>query len=250
MVFLKTRFEIDKIREAGKIVAEVLSRMGEEVRPGISTLELDRIAEAIILSYPDCRPAFKGYGGFPNSLCTSVNDEVVHGIPKRSRLLKEGDLISIDVGVFHKGYFADAAATFCVGGVDERRGRLIDSCRRALEAGIAQSVVNNRIGDIGAAVQRVVEKDRYSVVRDLVGHGIGQNLHEDPQVPNYGRPRSGYPLKEGLVLAIEPMVNEGTADVRTLEDNWTVVTADGGLSAHIEHTVAIGPNGPEILTRI
>lgn len=248
MVFLKTRFEIEKIREAGKIVGEVLARMEKEIRPGISTLELDEIAESIILSYPDSRPAFKGYGGFPNTLCVSLNDEVVHGIPKSDRRLVEGDVVSVDVGAFHRGYYADAAATFCVGPADQRRARLIDSCRRALEAGIAQAVMNNRIGDIGAAVQKVAEADSYSVVRDLVGHGIGQNLHEDPQVPNYGRPKIGYPLKEGLVLAIEPMVNEGTHNVRTLDDKWTVVTADGKLSAHIEHTVAVGPNGPEILT--
>ncbi|MCE5273186.1 type I methionyl aminopeptidase [bacterium] len=249
MVFLKTRFEIEKIREAGKIVAEVLARVEKEIRPGISTLELDELAERIILAHPDSRPAFKGYGGFPGTLCVSLNNEVVHGIPKRDRILAESDVVSVDVGAFHRGYYADAAATFVVGPADERRARLIDSCRRALEAGIAQAVMNNRVGDIGAAVQKVVEADNYSVVRDLVGHGIGQSLHEDPQVPNYGRPKSGYPLKEGLVVAIEPMVNEGTYDVRTLSDNWTVVTADGKLSAHIEHTVAVGPNGPEILTR-
>jgi methionyl aminopeptidase len=248
MVFLKTKTEIGKIREAGRIVAEILARMEEEIRPGVSTLELDRMAEKLILSRPDSRPAFKGYGGFPGTLCTSINDEVVHGIPRKDRILVPGDLISIDVGVCHKGYFADAASTFCVGQAGPRQARLMDSTKRALAAGIAQAVVDNRIGDIGSAVQRMVEQDNFSVVRDLVGHGIGQNLHEDPQVPNYGAPHRGYPIKEGLVLAIEPMVNEGTAEVRTLEDNWTVVTADGKLSAHFEHTVAIGANGPEIMT--
>ncbi|HUU27016.1 MAG TPA: type I methionyl aminopeptidase [archaeon] len=248
MVFLKNRSEIDKIRESGKIVSGVLARIAREVRPGISTLELDEIAEALINSYPETRAAFKGYGGFPNALCTSVNSEVVHGIPRRDKILQEGDLISVDVGVYYKGYFADAAATFCVGSPGSRQLKLIESTKRALAAGIGQAVPRKHIGDIGAAVQRVVEADNFSVVRDLVGHGIGQNLHEDPQVPNYGLPNRGYPLKEGLVLAIEPMVNEGTSEIKTLEDNWTVVTADGKLSAHFEHTVAIGPNGPEILT--
>ena len=248
MVFLKTRSEIGKIREAGKIVAEVLALVGEMVAPGVSTLELDQAADKLIGSYPDCRPAFKGYGGFPNTLCTSVNEEVVHGIPRRERILKEGDLISVDVGVFRKGYFADAAATFSVGKPTGKQTRLIDCTRRALAAGIEQALGNNRVGDIGAAVQKVAQQEKFSVVRDLVGHGIGQNLHEDPQVPNFGTPKHGYLLKEGLVLAIEPMINEGTHEVRTLPDNWTVVTADGKLSVHFEHTVAIGPGGPEILT--
>ncbi|MBN2287981.1 MAG: type I methionyl aminopeptidase [Candidatus Glassbacteria bacterium] len=248
MVFLKSRPEIAKIRDAGKIVAEVLARVGQAIAPGISTLELDRIAEELINSHPDSRAAFKGYGGFPNALCTSINNEVVHGIPKKDRILAPGDLASIDVGVFSKGYFADAAASFSVGRASPRVGRLLEVTRRSLEEGISQARAQNRIGDIGSAVQRYVESNNYSVVRDLVGHGIGQNLHEDPQVPNYGTPNRGYELKEGLVLAIEPMVNEGTPEVRTLDDNWTVVTADGKLSAHFEHTVAVGPNGPEILT--
>jgi len=248
MVFLKTRSEINKIREAGKIVAEVLACIEDKIAPGVSTLELEWIAEEVINSYPDSRAAFKGYGGFPNALCTSINEEVVHGIPKKDRILASGDLISIDVGVFYKGYYADAAASFAVGEPSPRVTDLLEITRSGLEAGIAQARVKNRIGDIGAAVQKLVEAHNYSIVRDLVGHGIGQNLHEDPQVPNYGSPNRGYLLKEGLVLAIEPMVNEGTSEVRTLEDNWTVVTVDGKLSAHFEHTVAVGPNGPEILT--
>ncbi len=248
MVFLKTRSEINKISEAGKIVAEVLALVGEMVKPGVSTFELDQAADKLIGSYPNCRAAFKGYGGFPNTLCTSVNEEVVHGIPRNDRILNRGDLISIDVGVFRKGYFADAAATFSVGKPTGQQIRLMDCAHRALAAGIEQVVDNNRVGDIGAAVQKVARKENFSVVRDLVGHGIGQNLHEDPQVPNFGTPRRGYLLKEGLVLAVEPMINEGTHEVRTLADNWTVVTADGKLSVHFEHTVAIGPNGPEILT--
>lgn len=248
MVFLKTRSEINKISEAGKIVAEVLALVGEMVKPGVSTFELDQAADKLIGSYPNCRAAFKGYGGFPNTLCTSVNEEVVHGIPRNDRILNRGDLISIDVGVFRKGYFADAAATFSVGKPTGQQIRLMDCARQALAAGIEQVVDNNRVGDIGAAVQKVARKENFSVVRDLVGHGIGQNLHEDPQVPNFGTPRRGYLLKEGLVLAVEPMINEGTHEVRTLADNWTVVTVDGKLSVHFEHTVAIGPNGPEILT--
>lgn len=248
MVFLKTRSEINQIREAGKIVAEVLALVGEMVKPGVSTFELDQAADKLIGSYPDCRAAFKGYGGFPNTLCTSVNEEVVHGIPRSDRILNGGDLIGIDVGVFRKGYFADAAATFSVGKPSGQQIKLMDCTRRALTAGIEQAVGNNHVGDIGAAVQKVARKENFSVVRDLVGHGIGQNLHEDPQVPNFGTPKRGYLLKEGLVLAIEPMINEGTHEVRILSDNWTVVTADGKLSVHFEHTVAIGPNGPEILT--
>ena len=248
MVFLKTRSEINKIREAGKIVAEVLARIEDKIAPGVSTLDLEWIAEKVINPYPDSRAAFKGYGGFPNALCTSINEEVVHGIPHKDRIIASGDLVSIDFGVLHKGYYADAAASFAVGEPSPRVNDLLEITRSGLEAGIAQARVKNRIGDIGAAIQKLVEARNYSVVRDLVGHGIGQNLHEDPQVPNYGNPNRGYLLKEGLVLAIEPMVNEGTSEVRTLEDNWTVVTVDGKLSAHFEHTVAVGPNGPEILT--
>ena len=226
----------------------MLHKVSEMVKPGISTWELDRAAEALICSHPDCRPAFKGYGGFPGTLCTSVNHEVVHGIPSRQRVLADGDIISIDVGVLRKGYFADAAATFVVGQAGSRQQKIIDCARRALAAGIGQAVADNRIGDIGHAVEEVAAGEKYSVVRDLVGHGIGQSLHEDPQVPNFGTPKQGYQLREGLVLAIEPMINEGTHEVRTLKDNWTVVTADGKLSVHFEHTVAIGPTGPEILT--
>ena len=248
MVFLKSRVDIDKIREAGKIVAETLNRVRELAAPGVTTWELDQAAENLINSYPDCRPAFKGYGGFPGTLCTSVNEQVVHGIPSRNRVLQESDLLSIDVGVVRKSFYADAAATFVIGTPQEQHTRLLDCAARALDAGIAKAVVGNRIGDIGHAVNGVASADKFTVVRDLVGHGIGQNLHEDPQVPNYGTPKSGYQLREGLVIAIEPMINEGTHEIRTLSDNWTVVTADGKLSVHIEHTVAVGPNGPEILT--
>jgi methionyl aminopeptidase len=248
MVFLKTRSDIDKMREAGKIVAETLRKTRELARPGVTTWELDAAAESLISSYPDCSPAFKGYGGFPGTLCTSVNEQVVHGIPSRERVLQENDLLSVDVGVVRKGFYADAATTIFIGEPGQRHTRLLECASRALDAGITMASAGNRIGDIGHAVNEVAEKDNYSVVRDLVGHGIGQNLHEDPQVPNYGSPKSGYLLREGLVIAIEPMINEGTHEIRTLSDNWTVVTADGKLSVHIEHTVAVGPNGPEILT--
>jgi methionyl aminopeptidase len=248
MVFLKSRADIEKIREAGKIVAETLNLVRELAAPGVTTWELDQAAENLIKSYPDCRPAFKGYGGFPGTLCTSVNEQVVHGIPSRDRVLREGDLLSIDVGVVRKGFYGDSAATIVIGEPNERQRKLLDCATRALNAGIAQAVAGNRIGDIGHAVHEVAAADKFSVVRDLVGHGIGQNLHEDPQVPNYGTPKSGYQLREGLVIAIEPMINEGTHEIRTLGDNWTVITADGKLSVHIEHTIAVGPNGPEILT--
>lgn len=248
MVFLKSRTEIDKLKEAGKIVAEVLDKMADQVRPGVSTMDLDTIAERVINSYPDARAAFKGYGGFPGTLCTSINCEVVHGIPSKDKILEEGDIVSVDCGVVYKGYFGDSARTYPVGSVTTEVETLLDVTQKSLQAGIEQARVGNRIGDIGFAVQKVAEGNGYSVVRDLFGHGIGQNLHEDPQVPNYGRQGSGYRIREGLVIAIEPMVNQGTESVFTLDDNWTVVTADKKLSAHFEHTVAVGPNGPEIMT--
>lgn len=248
MVFLKSRSDIEKIREAGKIVAETLALIKRMAVPGVTTWELDQAAEKLINSFPDCLPAFKGYGGFPGTLCTSVNEQVVHGIPSSGRVLKDGDLLSIDVGVVRKSFYADAAASYMIGPSDERCKKLLDCTVRALAAGIAKAIPGNRVGDIGHAVDSIAKKNNYSVVRDLVGHGIGQNLHEDPQVPNYGKPGRGCQLKEGLVIAIEPMVNEGTHEIRTLNDSWTVVTADGKLSAHMEHTVALGANGPEILT--
>ncbi|MEA2064091.1 MAG: type I methionyl aminopeptidase [Gemmatimonadota bacterium] len=248
MVFLKSHSEIDKIRQAGRILAEVLARIEEEVAPGVSTLDLDTIAEEVISSHPGARAAFKGYGGFPNAVCTSVNEMVVHGIPSRECCLKQGDIIGVDVGVFLNGYYSDAARTYPVGEPSEEISRLLEVTREALDKGTDRARVNSHIGDIGSAVQEYVEQNGYNVVRDLVGHGIGQNLHEDPQVPNYGNPGRGLKITEGLVLAIEPMVNQGTAEVKTLGDNWTVVTADGKLSAHFENTVAVGPDGPEILT--
>ena len=249
MVTLKSPPEIERIRASGRVVAEVLEAMSERVRPGITTGELDAIAEEIIRSHAGARPAFKGYGGFPASICASVNEEVVHGIPSPDRALAEGDIIGIDVGVLMNGYHADAARTFPVGEPGEETGRLLETTRAALAAGIEAAQPGGRLGDISAAIQEVVEAAGFSVVRELVGHGIGQHLHEDPQVPNFGTAGRGLLLDEGLVIAIEPMVNVGDCRVRTLEDAWTIVTVDGGRSAHFEHTVAITAEGPEVLTR-
>lgn len=249
VVTLKSPEEIGSIRASGRIVAEVLDTMEEKIAPGITTAELDATAEEIIRSHTGARAAFKGYGGFPASICASVNEEVVHGIPSKDRVLAEGDIIGVDVGVLLDGYHADAARTFEVGPVSEEIGRLLSVTRDALQAGIEASCPGGFLGDISASVQAVVEAAGFAVVRDLVGHGIGQQLHEDPQVPNFGFAGRGLTLEPGLVIAIEPMVNRGGSEVRTLRDAWTIVTADGSLSAHFEHTVAIAENGPEILTR-
>jgi methionyl aminopeptidase len=219
------------------------------VRPGRTTADLDRFAEAFIKAYPGAIPAFKGLYGFPASLCTSVNYEVVHGIPSDKRVLQEGDIVSIDAGVQLDGWFADAAVTYPVGDVDALTETLLRTTQAALQAGIDQAVSGNRLGDIGHAVQSAAENDGFSVVRDLVGHGIGREPHEEPQVPNFGRPGKGLVLQPGMVLAIEPMVNAGGAAVRTLADRWTVVTVDKKRSAHFEHTVAVTENGPRVLTK-
>lgn len=237
--------------EGGRILGRTIQTLRESVRPGMTTHELDGIAESFIRSHPGAVPAFKGLYGFPGSICTSINDEIVHGIPSKKRVMKEGDIISIDAGVGLKGFFTDSAVTVAVGAVDEATRRLLDVTARSLEAGIKAAVVGNHIGDIGAAVQAVVEAAGFSVVRDLVGHGIGAEFHEEPQVPNYGKPKRREKLVPGLTIAIEPMVNVGGAEIHTLADKWTVVTDDGSLSAHFEHTVAIGENGaaPRILTQ-
>lgn len=249
MVTLKSAPEIARMRASGRIVAAVLEAMGRAIRPGITTGELDELAEGIIRRHPGARPAFKGYGGFPGSICASVNDEVVHGIPSPARRLDAGDIVGIDVGVILGGYHADAARTFGVGKVADPAARLLEVTQRALEAGIEAARPGGFLGDISASIQDVVEAAGFSVVRDLVGHGIGQHLHEDPQVPNFGTPGRGLALEPGLVIAIEPMVNCGDSSVRTLEDAWTIVTTDGALSAHFEHTVAITDVGPDVLTR-
>ncbi|NLW08182.1 MAG: type I methionyl aminopeptidase [Clostridia bacterium] len=246
MIILKSQREIALMREAGRIVALTLAKLREHIAPGVTTGELDRIAEEYIRSQ-DAVPAFKGYQGFPASICTSVNEEVVHGIPGLKRLA-EGDIISIDVGVVKYGYVGDAAITFPVGKISRLKQHLLEVTEAALYEGIKQAVVGNRLTDISHSVQAYVEKNGLSVVRDYVGHGIGRDMHEDPQIPNFGPPGFGPRLRAGMVLAIEPMVNAGTYEVYTLTNQWTVVTRDKKPSAHFEHTVAITENGPEILT--
>jgi methionyl aminopeptidase len=248
MVILKSRQEIEKMRKSNAIVAAILEELGKKIGPGVKTIELDRLSEELALK-KGARPAFKGYRGYPYSLCTSVNSEVVHGMPSE-RELKEGDIVSLDFGILNDGYYGDAAMTVPVGDISPVAKRLLKVTEEALYRGIAEIKAGNRIGDISAAIQGHVEAAGYSVVRDLVGHGIGKSLHEDPQVPNYGSGGRGIELKPGMVFAIEPMVNEGTYRVEILRDGWTVVTADGKLSAHFEHSVAITENGPVILSRI
>ncbi|WP_324717005.1 type I methionyl aminopeptidase [Carboxydochorda subterranea] len=246
MIVIKRPDELRRMREAGRVVARVLLEIEKRVRPGVTTGELDRFAEEFIRAAGG-EPSFKGYRGYPASICTSVNEEVVHGIPS-GRRLEEGDIVSVDVGVLLDGFHGDAARTFAVGEVDPRTRRLLEVTERALEAGIATAREGNRISDIGHAVQRVVEGAGFSVVRDFVGHGIGRQMHEDPQVPNFGVPGRGPRLLRGMTIAIEPMVNAGAPDVTILEDHWTAVTVDGSRSAHFEHTVAISEDGPVILT--
>jgi len=250
MITIKSPREIETMAEAGRIVGRTLALLATKIRPGVSTLQLDQIAEEFIRSHPGAKPSFKGLYDFPATLCTSINQEVVHGIPSAKRILAEGDLISVDVGAWLDGLHADSAATFPVGRVSEQAEHLLRVTQDALAAGIAEAHAGNHTGDIGAAVQRVAEDAGYSVVRELVGHGIGSAFHEEPQVPNYGKPKRGPRLVAGMTIAIEPMVNIGGADIRTLPDKWTVVTQDGSLSAHFEHTVAVGPAGtaPRILT--
>lgn len=242
MIVLKTPEEVDMMAKASRVVAEALQILKKEVRPGISTDELDRLAEEAIRSQ-GAVPAFKGYRNYPKTLCASVNDQVVHGIPS-GRRLKEGDIIGLDLGAIVGGFYGDSAITVSVGSISQEARRLIEVTERALMLGIQQAVVGNRLSDISHAVQAHVEKAGFSVVTDFVGHGIGRQLHEEPQVPNYGRPGQGPRLQAGMVLAIEPMVNAGKSAVRILEDRWTAVTQDASLSAHFEHTIAIQPAGP------
>ena len=248
MIQLKSNREIELMAEGGKILAATVQMLRNEVRAGMSTEDLDAIAERFIRSHPGATPAFKGLYGFPGTLCTSINQEIVHGIPSKKRVLKDGDIISIDVGVGYQGYFTDSATTVAIGAVDQETQRLLDVTEQSLAAGIAAAVPGNHLGDIGAAVQRVVEGAGFSVVRDLVGHGIGVQFHEEPQVPNYGKAKRGLKLVPGLTIAIEPMVNIGGPQTRTLPDKWTIVTVDGSRSAHFEHTVAITDSGNRVLT--
>jgi len=248
VITLKTEKQIEAMREAGRIVAETLELLARLVAPGISTLELDQAAEEYIRSR-GAVPAFKGYSGFPASICASVNEEVVHGIPGPRKLLA-GDIISIDTGAVKNGYVGDAARTFPVGQVSPEKLLLLKITEGSLLAGIQQAVIGNRLSDISHAVQTYVERHGFSVVRDYVGHGIGRQMHEEPQIPNFGRAGHGPRLAKGMTLAVEPMVNMGTYEVRTLLDNWTVVTLDGQCSAHFEHTIAVTPKGPEIMTKL
>jgi len=248
MIILKSKSEIDKMRMACHIVAEVLQELVRAARPGVSTLELDAIAERSIRAR-GAVPAFKGYRGFPKTLCASINEQVVHGIPSKRRL-KEGDIVGLDLGAKWDGYYGDAAVTIPVGSVTPVAEILLATAREALYLGIKEVSPGQHLSDISHTIQRYAEGAGYSVVRAFVGHGIGTALHEEPQVPNFGPPGRGPRLKVGMVLAIEPMVNIGDADVEILDDGWTVVTADGQLSAHFEHTVAITEAGPEILTKI
>jgi methionyl aminopeptidase len=250
MITIKSPREVEIMAAAGRIVAATLALVARHVKPGVSTAQLDHLAEEFIRSHPGAKPSFKGLYDFPATLCTSINDEIVHGIPSPKRVLAAGDLLSVDVGVWLDGLHADSAATFAVGPVSDEAGRLLAVTQKALAAGIAQARAGNHVGDIGHAVQEVAEGAGYSVVRELVGHGIGSSFHEEPQVPNYGKPRRGPRLTAGMTIAIEPMVNVGSPEIRTLGDKWTVVTVDGSLSAHFEHTVAIGENGapPRVLT--
>jgi methionyl aminopeptidase len=246
MVYLRDQEEIDAIRAAARIVANTIAMLRREVRPGVTTAELDQLAEKFIRDH-GARPAFKGSRGFPASICPAVNEEVVHGIPG-ARRLEEGDIVGLDVGVEKDGYYGDAAITVPVGAVSEQARRLLEVSREALARGVEQARAGNRVGDISHAIQTYVEGHGYSVVRALVGHGIGREMHEEPQVPNFGPPERGPRLMAGQVLAIEPMVNAGGPEVVTRPDGWTVVTRDGSLSAHFEHTVAVGPKGPEVLS--
>lgn len=247
MVVIKTAQELSKMKDACRISAEALRVAGEAVKPGVTTYEIDTIIRRYI-EKQGAAPSFLGYGGFPASACISVNNVVIHGIPSKKCVLKEGDIVSVDVGAYYGGFHGDNAYTFPCGRISAEAQKLLDATREGLNEGIKQALVGNRIGDIGSAVQKYVEARSYSVVRDFVGHGVGAKLHEDPSVPNYGTPNRGVRLLPGMTIAIEPMVNEGKYQVRVLDDKWTTVTCDGKLSAHFEHTVAITPDGPKIMT--
>ena len=247
MIIIKTDTEIQKMRDAGRITALARQLAGEHVREGVTTKFIDRKVKEFIVSH-GAKPSFLGLYGFPASACISVNEEVIHGIPSDERVLKYGDIVSVDVGAFYKGYHGDCAATFVVGDTDDESKRLIEVTRQSCFEGIKFAVDGNRVGDISAAVQAYVEKNGFSVVRDFVGHGVGKDLHENPDVPNYGKPGRGPRLQTGMTIAVEPMVNAGTWRVKTLSNDWTVVTIDGKRSAHYENTIAITENGVEILT--
>jgi methionyl aminopeptidase len=248
MIELKSAREIGLMRRAGHILADVVDRLRATVRPGLSTLEIDADIEEFIRSQ-GAKPAFKGYRGFPATVCISINEEVVHGIPSAHRRIKEGDIVGLDLGCIVEGYYADCAFTLAIGEIPPRVQALLDATRESLEAGIAECRPGRRLSDVSHAIQVHVEKHGFSVVRAFVGHGIGRALHEEPQVPNFGDPGRGPQLKPGMVLAVEPMVTMGSWEVRVLDDGWTAVTKDGSLAAHFEHTIAVTEAGPEVLTR-
>lgn len=248
MIICKSAAEIEKLRRSGRIVREILEEMRALVKPGVSTLDLEKVAAERVEDY-GVAPAFKGYRGYPCCLCASVNQEIVHGIPSK-RVLQKGDIVSLDMGVIVDGYYGDSALTVGVGEISEPLRRLLSVTEESLRYAISKARLGNRLGDISAAIQQHAEKAGFSVVKEFVGHGIGRALHEEPQVPNFGRPGHGPLLREGMVLAIEPMVNAGGPDVRVLEDKWTAVTADGACSAHFEHMVAVTRNGPDVLTEL
>jgi methionyl aminopeptidase len=248
LIYLKSPDEIKRMREPCRIVAEALEGIKEKVAPGVMTRELDEFAESFIRS-SGAEPAFKGYRNYPSSVCTSVNEQVVHGIPSSTKL-KNGDILSLDIGVYYKGFYGDAAVTLPVGEISGQARKLMNVTEQALQAGLEKAVDGNRLFDISSAIQRHAESEGFSVVRNFVGHGIGRELHEEPQIPNYGKPGEGPKLLEGMTLAIEPMINAGGWEVDILGDGWTAVTKDGSLSAHFEHTVAITKNGCDILTKL
>ena len=247
MIILKSERELQYLYDAGQIVAKTHKEVKKAVKPGVTTFELDKVAEEYILGC-QAKPIFKGYNGFPATICASINEEVVHGIPSRLRQVKSGDIISIDIGALINNYVGDAAVTLPVGEIEDEVRRLLDVTEQSLYKGIEMALVDNRLSDISHAVQSFVEENHFSVVRDYVGHGIGRSMHEEPQIPNFGMPGRGPRLKAGMALAIEPMVNMGTYEVETLQDNWTVVTKDRKRSAHYEHTIAVTDKGPWILT--
>jgi len=249
VITIKSKTEFDVMRRAGQLVAETLDKLKTAVKPGISTGDLDKIAYEHITRHKGV-PSFKGYHGFPASICTSVNDEVVHGIPSKRRVLEEGDIVSIDCGAIIDGWHGDAALTVPVGHASPEMERLLQVTEESLHKGIECALPGRRLGDVSAAIQQYAESRGYSVVREYVGHGIGRQMHEEPQIPNWGTPGRGMLLKAGMALALEPMINAGKADVRVLKDEWTVVTQDGKWSAHFEHTVALTESGPEILTKL
>ena len=246
-VTIKSEREIELMREAGKILAKTDNELEKALKPGMTTWDIDHLGEEIIRSY-GCIPSFKNYCGYPASICVSVNNEVVHGIPSKKRVIQEGDIVSLDAGVIYKGYHSDAARTHGVGEISKEAKQLIEVTRQSFFEGIKYAKAGNHLNDISAAVQAYAEKFGYGVVRDLVGHGIGEHLHEDPEVPNFARRRKGIRLQAGMTLAVEPMINVGRPGVRWLDDEWTVVTEDGSLSAHYENTILVGEDGPEILS--